>query len=462
MASRLDLDFSAVVDEVKKIEKRAENCIIDPTWAGPINFSIDFSPREYDEWQFTDVLHLYRAISRIQRLQAMKLGTKTEETSVSKSTEDTKIQPSPIQPIPQPSSQSIPPTELKEEKEEPPVQQQPEENEELEKLLKELSPKTQSIQEGSQNIIEIDEKKTEELLHQSPVISIPEFLKEDPLKKAEEELEKQLSAGKVVKINPKEIREKMVELTKMLFKEQNAVKRKKIKEELSMLRVMLKKKSASDNKDLLSKSLEKSQKEELLNAKDTIFRTWRRAMSSVIHNYLSVLTSTSNDEVRKKAKKLFFDDINSVKEQSINLINTYCSFLSKKHGEEWEILGKKLGSSAINIDEKKKYVNEYVKNKLEKFKSTFTKRADEIKGLTDEQLKSFIQVMDMDLDELMNKAKSIQEANEFMKAFEKRELSKEELLFHLRWILKDVGKEKSNELDLQYQEKEGLDVGQNS
>ena len=477
MASRVDLDFSTLIDEVKKMEKKGEICVINPTWVEPINFSIDFSPEEYDEWQFIDILHFYRAISRIQRLKVMKFGAK-REVQIPRTMEIEKIQAQPsinhkhpydnmdVKKENRTSAVSYSNEKLKEREE----TQQAIGMDRTEKVLKELSPKivpAQEKQEKTQNNIEIDEKKTEEFIHQSPIISIPEFLKEDPLKKAEEELEKQLNAGRVVKVNPKEIREKMIELTKMLFKEQDAVKRKKIKEELSMLRVMLKKKNESDNKNLLFKSLEKSQREELLNAKDTILRTWRRAISSVIHSYLSVLTSSMSNEVRKKAKELFLDDIDSVKDQSINLINTYYIFLSKKHGEEWEILKKKLlnspSMSSIDIDEMKRSADKKIKDTLEKLKFILSKRGDEIKALSEEQLKAFIQVIDKDFDEIMNRAKNVRETNEFIKGFEKGALSKEELLFQLRWILKDAGDGKNNnEVEIQYENKEGLDVGQNS
>ena len=213
--------------------------------------------------------------------------------------------------------------------------------------------------------------------------------------------------------------------------------------------------------------MEKSQREELLNAKDTILRTWRRAISSVIHSYLSVLTSSMSNEVRKKAKELFLDDIDSVKDQSINLINTYYIFLSKKHGEEWEILKKKLlnspSMSSIDIDEMKRSADKKIKDTLEKLKFILSKRGDEIKALSEEQLKAFIQVIDKDFDEIMNRAKNVRETNEFIKGFEKGALSKEELLFQLRWILKDAGDGKNNnEVEIQYENKEGLDVGQNS
>ncbi len=515
MAPGLKEAFFNFIRELQSLEKNADVALPDPSWAGELKLTVDFTPSDYDGWTYNDLVHLYRAAKRAYKLQKLTHSAlvgpsgsaeKSPLISSGKSQPPTQTQALPLTPpqleikkqeeqrvgqhlpaikpaLPKLSSLALPKPREKSKGEEPAVEptfppesapaQPPKPSAEPsahqfrseekaleppasaptalqiepseEELKEELAPKEEEFEEEISEPVPI-----EEVPGLKPEIKIPDFLKEDPLKAAQEDLVRRSLLNQ--QMDEQALRHQLVELTKKLFQERDPLKRKRIKEDLASIRTMLKKLKEHKPQPGVFSSLQRVQLEELKSARENVFRAWRRAVASILHNYLSLIKRSP--KAKERLRVLFEEDLASIQRQTTDLVNVYRDFLSRKYSSEWHLLAKKA-----KIKNPAMYKNASLQRVVELLGSCqdlLISRAKALSALSDEALGIFADLLDKDVDGLIQEAEQAKLGSELIAKYRAGKLGREELAFHLRWLLKEkMVKELKKVAEVEEKAKEG-------
>ncbi|MDD5337575.1 MAG: hypothetical protein PHS02_03775, partial [Candidatus ainarchaeum sp.] len=137
------------------------------------------------------------------------------------------------------------------------------------------------------------------------------------------------------KIDESEVKQRMLELTKQLFREKSITQRQKIKTEITSLREMLSKKPAAKRSvsylASFFNSMEVDQKMELAAAKDSLSKEYRENLAKTLEAFSSSLKLTKNEEDRRRIYAALVSDLQALQAQVETLGDKYESFFLKEH-----------------------------------------------------------------------------------------------------------------------------------
>lgn len=395
-----DEAFYAAQEEAKNIEKRALEY---KSYDGEVRAEavVDLAPKELLDINYGDLINLYERTQKILSTQAMDIYSKEakkEPVAVSAKTEEIesklkemttettemaeKMEQELKKPITggeaaaQEEKTTVSPTQEKIEFE----TITPEEKKKMEEEPKEEITTLPTEEVSKPPVLEeVPEKKQEPVsmpTERKIIIAVPSLLKQDPTEAAEKRFEEMRSRVKNVlgeKVNETELKKKMLELTKQLFKEKSTQRREGIKAEIAVIKNMLAGKTiktTSKGKKVTEKmansqlleSVINDQKTELSTTKDNLASSFKKQIKEASDKFYEDVKQENDKTKRKQLYETFVFSLTSLSEQLPEVIKQYQEFLSKKHTTELEKL--------LEILEEKETT---VKNKS-------NERVEEIKG----------------------------------------------------------------------------------
>ncbi|MFH1393555.1 MAG: hypothetical protein ABII71_01940 [Candidatus Micrarchaeota archaeon] len=248
---------------------------------------------------------------------------------------------------------------------------------------------------------EAAEPRAEQKIEKKMVIAIPPILQEDPDEAASrkfEEIEGTVKGALGENVNETELKKKMLELTKQLFKEKSVNRREEIKAEIAILKNMLggkavkgtaaKGKKVTDtmaNAQVLD-SLVKSQESEIASTKDKITGPFREQLNTAKARFYESMKGLSDEKEKKERYEALVFTLTSLSEQIPNIVEKYEDFLMKKHMAELKRLQESLGT------------------KDTKTASTAGKRMNEIESSYPEELSSIRNIVTKEIDNVIEAA----------------------------------------------------------
>jgi len=432
----MDESFGNLQDEARKLEKKALSY---KEYDGEVHteISVDLSPAEFIDMNYTDLLNLYERTQKILSARKMNIygGTKAaaptpqiaKETARSEeiqtnleqmSTESQEMakkigeemrkdeeraaegkpeSPPEVAPPPKPAEiefESIP----AEEKEKADM-------EELEEKKSEAPP----IEEKEIHVeVPLEEEPEEEKPVEAPpateepkpiekkvIVAIPPVLKQDPneaARKRFEEIEGKVRGALGEKVSETELKKKMLELTKQLFKEKSVNRREEIKSEITILKNLLSGKAVKGtgkgkkvtgtmaNAQVLD-SIVKSQMSEITSTKDKITGPFRKQLESAKKNFYDSIKGADDEEKKKRYEALVFT-LTSLSEQIPEIVEKYEEFLLQKHLAEIEklreSLGKKEAKTATAAEKRIKEIKKKYPDELSSIRNIVTKEIDNV------------------------------------------------------------------------------------
>ncbi len=207
--------------------------------------------------------------------------------------------------------------------------------EELDISMEEEKPLSQEAKEAIGEVSEIPYIAK----HEPILIAIPPILSAAP----EGEAERKFSELKAsvpetgTSASGTEIKKRMIELTKELFREKSAERRDEIKKELGALRETLARKDATPAERVVSYAtsflnlLEASFKSEIADAKESIIRSYREQLAKTSSAFSSSLKLAKAQEEKQKIYDMFAADLDAVKAQIQELAGKYEAFFLREH-----------------------------------------------------------------------------------------------------------------------------------
>ncbi|HIE53715.1 MAG TPA: hypothetical protein EYP90_00800 [Chromatiaceae bacterium] len=221
------------------------------------------------------------------------------------------------------------------------------------------------------------------------------MLKEDPDQAAEEKfdaIESKVKGALGERVNETELKKKMLELTKQLFKEKSVNRREEIKSEITVLKNLLsgkavkgaaKGKRVTDtmaNAQVLD-SLVKSQVSEIATTKDNITGPFREQLETAKASFYESIKGADNEEKKKRYEALVFT-LTSLSEQIPEVVDKYEDFMLKKHLAELEklkaTLGKKDTKTLADTAKRVKEITKKYPDELSSIRNIMTKEIDNI------------------------------------------------------------------------------------
>lgn len=290
--------------------------------------------------------------------------------------------------------------------------------------------------------------------HERISLAVPPLLSVPPEKAAEEkyaEMEEKVPTA-VEKANEGEIKKRMIELTKELFKEKSLNQRQKIKEEIARVREMLSRKADLPKRTVsyatsLFNAMEVAQKMEIADAKDKLAGEYKENLAKTLNAFSSSLKLTKGDEERKQIYDIFASDLEALRGQVEALSDRYESFFLREHAAELE----KLRSAASLKSDK--YVMEKAGERAKEIKFTYaaeflaledavrkelsslakTKRHEALEARMSEEMEKVLSIVNMKEDELLKYVHARHQDRYY--EFEQGKMGKLELLAEARILM---------------------------
>lgn len=222
------------------------------------------------------------------------------------------------------------------------------------------------------------------------IVAIPPVLRENPAEAADRkysEMEGKVREVLGEKVNEAELKKKMLELTKQLFKEKSVHRREEIKAEIAVLKNMLAGKSMRDMPTKGKKVTESmahsqlfdtllgSQATEMAATKDNkIVAPFREQIEGAKKAFHEKMLEEKDEAKRKHIYESFVFTLTSLGEQVPAVVDKYQDFLVKKHVAEIEKL---LGS----LDKKETDTMAEVNGRIEKIRTTYPRELMSIKEI---------------------------------------------------------------------------------
>ncbi|MFA5077659.1 MAG: hypothetical protein WC488_04495 [Candidatus Micrarchaeia archaeon] len=290
-------------------------------------------------------------------------------------------------------------------------------------------------------------------------IAVPPLLSMDPENEAQKkysELEEKIpkESGK---IDESEVKQRMLELTKQLFREKSVNQRQKIKAEITSLREMLSKKPAAAKRPLsyvasFFNTMEVDQKMELAAAKESLSKEYKENLARTLDAFSSSLKITRSEEERKRIYETLVSDLENLQSQVESLGDKYESFFLREHTLSLQKLrdlaalkSEKTVAQGIEskIGEMKlEYAAEFLSFqeavKKEVASITKTKKHEALEGEMSKEMELILSIVNMSAEELMKYVHS-RHPGEY-KELESGKMTKLEFLSRARLLVaKDSG-----------------------
>jgi hypothetical protein len=197
-----------------------------------------------------------------------------------------------------------------------------------------------------------------------------------------------------------ELKKKMLELTKQLFKEKSYNKRAEIKVQITVLKNMLVqvkeggKPSGRGKKDEtysnLFQTMLATEQAEVAQTKDKVVNTYNKKVEEVKKKFYEELSAADASEKRKEVYESFVFNVTQLVEQLPAVIAEQEEFVRNKHIGELE----KLKSS---VQDKDKKTLGLVEERLEYVTNNYTKEFGAIKRIVGSQIDTLIEVTGADI-----------------------------------------------------------------
>ena len=259
------------------------------------------------------------------------------------------------------------------------------EKEKIEEETFEPEPKQQEIHE--------EQKPTLPSILQSP---------DEAATKKYSEMQEQMHSQLGESANVGDVKRKMLELTRSLFKEKSVAKRDKIKLQISVLKNILSgtTPTAAETKkvDYSSKMfdvLTSTQTEELSNLKDSLVTRYTHKLSEVKSDFYSLTSKASSDDLtaRKAAYEKLVDSLTQIVKLLPEDISKTTTFVLEKHTSEWNKL-----KDSPDLEKKKSLIAKIDKN-IEELKSNYHKAFSSVKEIITKQVEVIVESSSRELSE---------------------------------------------------------------
>ncbi len=411
------MTYSELVRLAMSIEKNGE-----PTLGKVPNeevvFSVDFSPDEYNDWTYEDALQLYKSILKVARLHEIGahleekhkqrhvdsnveedyklLLDQTAEHKKSKDvekaedrgvTDEISISSSQEQILQHSIGKGsedhvyISASEKREYHQLPPEYEIT--SNMRHPIIGDESSGEETTQQNTDAFAVLEEGDVNYYLskHRPPDIQLPldKSLGEEissVVEKVEKSVEKNLDTY--------QLRQQMIDLTNQLFNTSNESERKRIRDQIRTIQLILKTKNIG--KDTLKEEKEanillEEERKQLTQIKNNIINAWRSALIKTLEEYLQVLSNAKEEEF-SKIRTVFMNDIHSLSERCENIIAVYNQHLTTSTSNMWnEILSKlkqKDKEKYRAIEEKRKEEYRDIARQLKTLKEALVGLTNEI------------------------------------------------------------------------------------
>ncbi len=212
-----------------------------------------------------------------------------------------------------------------------------------------------------------------------------------------ERMEEQVKAAVDEKADPIEIKKKMLELTKQLFKEKTTSKREEIKLQISVLKNMLtsptqgtpggrRAAGGEDNQySKLYQTMLDTHQAELAQAKDMIVDSYNKQIATIKRKFHDDMVSSDDTTTRNQVFDAFAFSVTSLAEQLPGILNKYAELNSKKHTAEIEKLLQAMDGGS-------KAIRKLAEERLEYVKTNYATEFDPVKLIIAKEVENLIDV----------------------------------------------------------------------
>lgn len=486
-------DFLSLVEDSKEIEGKALPHL---DYSGKTGFQrvIDLSPEEYGTMSFSDLLNFHDKVEKI--MVTSKLGVYSTKPDMRKEmvkkTEEVESKLKEITSEAMRNAQKISAQpEIKFEKSEESVKTELQdisipnlEEKELQKSKEEVKPAEFDFEIGSIDLLKKPEKKIEKLpeipeetltkkdvapeikfedrgikkpenvlISKEPESSsVPPLLSktnQSVVKSSFDDFEDKFKSEWEEKKDEIEIKRKMLELTKDLFREKSNVKRDEIKKQIVTLRDILSrpaaergsKKSAkqSSYSSAFMNTLLNTQLSEFSASKDSISSSYSAKVEELKKSLSVHLSEESEPGKRSKLQSDFVDSIKNLKSQLPAIVSKYKAFLIDKHSKELERL-------KLSIEDQSS--SKSCQKSLDELDSKYNTEFDQLQTSIEKNLDSFAFVADVksssesaqEQPEKVNVSEVISEINEVDEGSMLYYLHSNDLVSYKKYERKNISK----------------------
>ncbi|MGB9719670.1 MAG: hypothetical protein ACPL06_03715 [Candidatus Anstonellales archaeon] len=351
----MDLDeLIAQYEEIHRNAKKVE-VVLPPTEVSKI---FDDAPEDLINLDYADLINIYKKVQKVIEIKQKFQTYEVPETRVSieavEKPEVKMVEEIPVaRPPPKKPAELPPPPPAKEEERKEEVLKLPEEK--IKKPEVPIFPKGEEMEE--------EEKKLEVAIpyidsHEEVVIEMPKQLSvpvdEAAKRKMEGIVKRYQQAGE---INKSDVKRKMIELTRELFKEKSAERKAELKAEIVELKKVIEQKEAGRKSEGFFEAVVKEQDEDLNNIFSWILTTFNTNFDKINNEYQQAkLVIFDDPAMSAKADSLFSSDLESIVLQMTRIIDAYSDYTTKVHVAELEHLKGFGGVDTEKIGKRIEYV----------------------------------------------------------------------------------------------------------
>jgi hypothetical protein len=304
--------------------------------------------------------------------------------------------------------------------------------------------------------------KTEELTFK---VSMPAVLEEDPNEAADRvynEMHDKVKSTLGTSVDERELKKKMLSLTKQLFKEKSTNKREELKAEIAVLKNILsgktmkgkgkKKVTKGMTHSQLLESIVSNQKSEFASTKEKITGPFRKQLESAKKKFYESIPNMGPTR-KKEIYDNFVLMLHSLSEQIPEVVQSYQDYLMQKHIAELEKLKQSLGSRekkvATEADERESAIRQEYPEELSTIHNILTREIENTveeaggriapvekegaKPAKDEDKNIVYEINDLDEGTLLYYLHS--KDREYYKKYERRSISKAEALLRAKALM---------------------------
>jgi len=492
-------DLINVYDRAQKIKKASKMKIY--TAPGMPSKEVKAPPPEKKAMSETEAKKISEVESRLKNITSEALK-KAEEIAASGKAEEEAPPETKPEPVAHPEiefergfeKEEVPakkkePEELEIELEKPPEPEKPEEKEiKIEKPAP-PPPEPVELEKEEPSLVEkIEEpqapKKIKEPEEEKPVaeeaeVILPKML-ESPDEAAEKkfrQIEEEVKSTMGRKVDEKEIKKKMLELTKQLFKEKSMDRREEIKHEIAALKNMLSAKKAPAARKAGAKTkrgrkkapkeeaaklqvfqtLISTQESEIAQTKDEITSSFRHKIDGLKTKFYDDLSVAETPDEKKKLYDRLVFELTKLNEQLPGTVGKFKEYNTKKHLAELrrmkESLGPKDKDARVQVDERIKNVetkyaemfgvlHDLLSKRIEGVMRTASKDVFEKKP---EEERTVVEKEEAKVDEVISEISNLDPGTllyylhskepEYYKMYERKRVSKAEALSRARVLM---------------------------
>lgn len=381
-------ELLAMYEEIHRNAKKVE-VVLPPV---EVSKTFDDAPEDLINLDYADLVNIYKKIQKVIEIKhkfqtyevpGERVSIEPPEKPEAKEMMVAMPPPKPPEPVlPAKPPEILPPPEPAELL---PQIKEVEKREEVLKLPEEKVKKPEGPIFAKGEEMEEEEKKLEVAVpyiegHEEIVIEMPKQLSvsvdEAAKRKVEEIVKRYQQAGE---INKSDVRRKMIELTRELFKEKSIDRKAELKAQIVELKKVIEQKEAGIKGKGIFDAVVKEQDEDLNNVISELLATFNTNFDKVNNEYRQAKLVIFDDPVMSaQADFLFSSDLESILSQMTKIIDAYLDYTMKVHVAELEHLRGFGGVDSEQINKRIEYLRLSYPPKFDRVKndivSTVNKR----------------------------------------------------------------------------------------